>query len=244
MPVNQAAKKQIIAFLSIVSIIAIFISIFLITFKIQGVTIDRNGEILNSEAAAIDKHFMNVKLPSSEGRNFWRNAMRLAYIQTGTVNAKKTIIVFFDPNCPACAKQWIDLAPHMKNLRVNWIPVGYVKRDSIMKAAAILASEDPAAALEKNETMYNFNTKTGGYEVSRKPPQWAIDAVVRNTKSEVFRKPFVSTPVIVFSVGSGDYYVRYPGRIDLKLFSKIMTISDTAPEIDRSHQLLSRYKKP
>ena len=45
-------------------------------------------------------------------------------------------MVFFDPNCPFCAHLWRELQPWQNRLRVRWIPVAFVRPDSLGMASA------------------------------------------------------------------------------------------------------------
>lgn len=79
-------------------------------------------------------------------------------------HGKRTIYVFFDPNCPACHMLWRNLrtliAPH--DLQVRWVPVAVVNATSPGKAAAILEAPDPQAALRENEERYTAEAYAGG----------------------------------------------------------------------------------
>ncbi|MBN2690759.1 MAG: thioredoxin fold domain-containing protein [Burkholderiaceae bacterium] len=68
----------------------------------------------------------------------------------GTVSAvqqgpqTRTLVAFFDPNCPYCRQLFQDLQPFIgeDGLGVRWVPVAILAPSSLGKAAAILQAGD------------------------------------------------------------------------------------------------------
>lgn len=48
-------------------------------------------------------------------------------------------------------RQWKVLQPYMAQVRIQWIPIAYMSKTSLRRAAAILAAPDPVRALADNE---------------------------------------------------------------------------------------------
>lgn len=72
-------------------------------------------------------------------------------------HGKHQLYIFIDPNCPYCHKVYMALQKRIstKDLKVHWIPVGFLTTTSEGKAAAILSAKDPRAALHHSETHYS-----------------------------------------------------------------------------------------
>ncbi len=72
-----------------------------------------------------------------------------------------------DPNCAYCHAMWESiLRPEIRagHLRVRIVPVGIVDpRVAIVRAAAILASPNPAKAWILNERLFHVSTEQGGF---------------------------------------------------------------------------------
>ena len=95
----------------------------------------------------------------------------IAAIQTGatgfTVGSDMmahTIYVFYDAECPHCGDLWEAVKPLKSEVQFVWIPVGFLDKASTDQGAAILASKDPAAAMEAHEA--SMRAHTGGIKVS------------------------------------------------------------------------------
>ena len=84
----------------------------------------------------------------------WEDALRARGIPVGAASTPPRFFVFFDPNCPFCARLWTsplpsDLGGRMSNHPAVWVPVAYLKPSSYGRAVAILRGGD-AVALSKN----------------------------------------------------------------------------------------------
>ncbi len=81
--------------------------------------------------------------------------------------AGPTVTMVADPNCAYCHAMWESiLRPEIRagHLRVRIVPVGIVDpRVAIVRAAAILASPNPAKAWILNERLFHVSTEQGGF---------------------------------------------------------------------------------
>lgn len=94
---------------------------------------------------------------------------------------KRTLYVFFDPNCWYCNLTWRALQPYQKaGLRVHWIPVAFQKPSSTGRAAAIMEARDPVAALRENETKYRATSYDGGITPLAKARPETLKALAAN----------------------------------------------------------------
>jgi thiol:disulfide interchange protein DsbG len=83
-------------------------------------------------------------------------------IDTQSLQNVRPLFVFFDPNCPHCAKLW-DLTVQGKpfhEVPARWIPVTYLSKDSLGKGAAILRRNNKSA-LTENFTKFNIDLRQG-----------------------------------------------------------------------------------
>lgn len=79
-------------------------------------------------------------------------------------HGRKTLYVFFDPNCPYCHKLFEELHPYATNneVTINWIPVGILTNTSPGKAAAILQAKHRLKAFYQSERHWHNNHDQGG----------------------------------------------------------------------------------
>ncbi len=71
---------------------------------------------------------------------------------TGPMMSAHTVYVFFDTTCPHCAHLWQAAQSLGNQLKVVWVPVGFLRPQSLPQGATILAAADPIAAMNENET--------------------------------------------------------------------------------------------
>lgn len=84
----------------------------------------------------------------------------------GSPGLSASVQVICDVHCPYCAKLYITLRDERPALRVRWVPIAYFQPDSDRIAAAILASPDPALALDRNYRDYDKATRRGAHQPS------------------------------------------------------------------------------
>lgn len=145
---------------------------------------------------------------------FWQRALALPGIDTGPVDAKKRMAIYFDPHCPVCARQWTILRPYMDKVRIHWIPVAYIDTSSARVAAAILSAPDPVAALTANEENFDARNNKGGYLVQTEPTEQMIEQVRQNTRTAIKAKDLQGTPTLGFELVRGERYYRMTGMLD------------------------------
>ncbi len=104
----------------------------------------------------------------------------------------------------------------MRQVRIQWIPIAYMSRTSLRRAAAILASSDPAQALADNEEHFDAEKKAGGYAIPAKLPKWALGAVRTNTEQAMRTRDSPGTPTLGFELYKGRRYFRMFGMVDAR----------------------------
>jgi hypothetical protein len=147
-------------------------------------------------------------------KTFWDRSIALPGIETGSVDAGKRMLVYFDPNCPVCARQWRILQPYLDTVRIRWIPIAYLGESSKRRAAAILAAPDPVKALAQNESAYDARRHLGGYVPPTSVPDWALRAVEANTRQAMYTGDVTGTPTLGFELYKGERYFRLFGLLD------------------------------
>lgn len=126
---------------------------------IVGTMLDKDGN--NLSEASIQKLVVGPKFESA-----WPELEDSHWVRDGDKNADTIIYTFTDPNCPYCyrfrqqAEPWIEAG----KVQLRHIMVGILKEDSLTKAATILGSENPEAAMHEHQTSF----EQGGIEVDRK----------------------------------------------------------------------------
>jgi thiol:disulfide interchange protein DsbG len=111
----------------------------------------------------------------------------------GSPMSARTVYVFFDAQCPHCGQLWYSAKPLKSQAKFVWLPIRLLNDSSEAQAAAILASKDPAAAMDEHEASM-MDRKGGIKPEGDLAAQRAI--VKRNT--ELFNKfGFGSVPSLV-----------------------------------------------
>lgn len=121
-------------------------------------------------------------------------------IRYGSTTAHVDLIVFFDPQCPHCARLITNtMSPTGANVleRTLWVPIGLVHEYSTLQSATLLSADRPDLAM----MMHAHNVTTGkGKEFSlnvKNATQASIDKVVANTSlwrnAGADRVPFLVT---------------------------------------------------
>ena len=111
----------------------------------------------------------------------------------GAPMSAHTVYVFFDAQCPHCADLWDAAKPLKSEAKFVWIPVGVLNQASTDQGAALLASKDPATAMDAHET--SMRARLGGITTSADTE--AQKAEVKKNTELMIRFGFDSIPTIV-----------------------------------------------
>ena len=81
------------------------------------------------------------------------------WVAEGPENPERVAYMFTDMECPYCARQWQAMRPFINDpdnvTQVRHIIVGILKPQSHAKGAAVLAADDPLAALAKGQREFD-----------------------------------------------------------------------------------------
>ncbi len=92
-------------------------------------------------AAAAPKRAPTVEIVAAEGKGF----------TVGAMMAANPVYIFFDAQCPHCARLWAASVPLQKKVKFVWIPVGLMNATSSTQGAALLSAADPAQTMAEHE---------------------------------------------------------------------------------------------
>lgn len=121
------------------------------------------GPMLNADGENLTEPHVQSMVEGPKNQKAWNQLEKEDWIADGSDDADTIIYTFTDPNCPYCqrfrenAEPWIDAG----RVQFRHIVVGILMKDSPEKAATILGSDDPAAALATNQEQH----ANGGIEV-------------------------------------------------------------------------------
>ncbi|MDP1648432.1 MAG: thioredoxin fold domain-containing protein [Rubrivivax sp.] len=91
--------------------------------------------------------------PAGTSRQAFDTASRGTGFVVGQPMAARQVLVFFDPQCPHCATLWVNSKPLHDRIRMVWMPVAFIGPSSAPQGALMLASADPAKAMDLHETL-------------------------------------------------------------------------------------------
>jgi thiol:disulfide interchange protein DsbG len=147
-------------------------------YMVMGGIFGPNGENYTMDAAK--KYLPPPPPPPNVANNF----SALKDTQTflwGNPAAKKEVWMIADPDCIFCHKMFKGFEPFVKDgsVKIHVIMVGFLKPDSLGKAAAIFSAKNPADALVNDETKFDVATEEGGIKPDLKN-QKAVAAIKAN----------------------------------------------------------------
>jgi thiol:disulfide interchange protein DsbG len=155
----------------------------------------------------------------------WQQIKTLQGVRSQPGMTNPSVFIFFDPNCPYCAKLW---QTQVENSQFNkipavWIPVSYLGETALGKSAALLR-ENTTASLAANFAGFNYEIRQG-----------AIAAVTPTDKEmkqlgqakSVWLKLGGATPLIAFRSRTGDaqLFLGLPSDTRLKEIASLFTQS-------------------
>jgi thiol:disulfide interchange protein DsbG len=129
----------------------------------------------------------------------------------GPMMSAHTVYVFFDPTCPHCAHLWANAQAVTKQLKMVWIPIGFLRPQSLPMATTILSAKDPVAAMTENET----SVAGGGRGIA--PAATLDEAAAAKVKAntELFNRfNAESVPLIVFRNGKTGEVGQHAGAVE------------------------------
>jgi len=136
--------------------------------------------------------------------SMWRDLDQATWIRDG--RSRQVLYVFFDPNCPYCQRVYRQARPRVEAgaVELRWIVVGVTTTTSHGKAAAMLESPDPTAALHQNETDFSLATGGLGGIMEEAVPHAETEARLARNLALLRRSGFDGTPALLFRTKTGE----------------------------------------
>lgn len=139
----------------------------------------------------------------------------------GQAMAAREVRVFFDPQCPHCAALWVASRPLLDRIRMVWMPVAFIGPSSGPQGALLLASADPAATMDRHESL--LGSGQGGLAVPGPADATLLAKIKANT--EIWRElKAESVPYMVYRVGAAGPYGVQPGGLPTAQLAQMLKL--------------------
>lgn len=153
--------------------------------------------------------------------NAYDAAAKGAGFTVGSLMATRQIYVFFDPQCPHCGHLWEAAKPLTNQLRMVWIPVGFISARSTTQGAALLAASDPMTAMSAHEQ--SLLAQKGGMIPPDNLPAELTDKVKANTKLWQ-QLGGESVPMVIFKNPATGEAGKFAGALDTQGLKRLVGI--------------------
>ena len=156
--------------------------------------------------------------PASQAVSIAEIATQAKGFTVGAPMSAHTVYIFFDAECPHCADLWEAAKPLKTEARFVWIPVGVLNQASTDQGAAILASKDPAAAMDAHET--SMRAQQGGIKTTADTS--VQKAEVKKNTELMIRFGFDAIPTIVATNAQTGALVTQEGASATPALAKLL----------------------
>ncbi len=111
------------------------------------------GNLYDEKGADLSEAPLQKLVYEPMSKEVWSGLEKSTWIADGNADAPKVVYLFSDANCPYCNMFWEQARPWVKagKVQLRHIMVGIIREDSAAKAAALLADNNPQAALNTHE---------------------------------------------------------------------------------------------
>lgn len=118
------------------------------------------GSLLDAKGDDLSRAPLEKLVYEPLGKEMWSRLEKATWIADGEDDAPRVVYVFSDPNCPYCNMFWKQARPWVESgkVQLRHVMVGMLRADSMGKSAALLAANDPEAALEEHESAGKAST--------------------------------------------------------------------------------------
>lgn len=150
------------------------------------------GTLLDANGKDLSKAHLDELVYQPMAKGMWAQLEASDWVGDGAGDAPRVVYTFTDPNCPFCSMFWEQARPWVASgkVQLRHIMVGILREDSAGKSAAILAADDPAAALHQHES------GAGVTAMSEIPA--AIDARLKANQALMAQLGAQATPAIFY----------------------------------------------
>lgn len=163
------------------------------------------GSLLDAQGEDLTRGPLEELVYEPQGQELWQRLEDSTWIADGAADAPRTIYMFSDPNCPFCNMFWEKARPWVEagDVQLRHVMVGMLREDSVGKSAALLAADDPEAALEMHEAA----GKASKLKALRKIPA-GIEQQLTANLTLMREMGAHATPAIVYQDGDGRLQIQ------------------------------------
>ncbi|HET7313190.1 thiol:disulfide interchange protein DsbG [Salinisphaera sp.] len=163
------------------------------------------GSLIDGQGRDLSAEPLQRLVVGPSRQKAWAKLKKATWVADGSDQAERVIYMFTDPNCPYCHRFWQAARPWVKagKIQIRHVLVGLLKPSSLPKAAAILAADDPSAALDRSERHYD----DGGITPLNDPPAGLAKKIKQNTDLMKSLGLF-ATPTLFYRDADGDIAIK------------------------------------
>lgn len=145
------------------------------------------GTLIDAQGRDVSAEPLERLVDGPRNAELWQAMADHHWVRDGDSDASRVVYTFSDPNCPYCRKFWQDAQPWVESgdLQIRHLMVGVLKADSPEKAAAILAADDPSAAIAEH---YRTGTMPDS-EGTDQSEQWVSDNTQLMRDAQLYATP-------------------------------------------------------
>lgn len=143
-------------------------------------------------------------------RQNYEAASRGTGFTVGQPMAARSVLVFFDPQCPHCATLWLASKPLHDRIRMVWMPVAFIRPVSGPQGALLLAASDPVKLMDQHESLLAGGA--GGLAVSGEADSGLLDKIKANTALWT-QLDGQSVPHLIYRAGAEGPYGKLSGGL-------------------------------
>lgn len=170
------------------------------------------GVLLDAEGKDVNRDALEAVVQPALDKRSWDSVQATQWVADGSAKAPRVVYVFTDPNCPYCNKLWADARPWVDagKVQLRHILVGVIRPDSAGKAAAVLASKDPAATLAAHSKLHGGSGRIQPVDSRGLQPLKDIPSTIRtqlaSNQHAMVQLGLSATPALVWKDAQGDVH--------------------------------------
>lgn len=165
-----------------------------------------SGDMIDAQGKDLTTEYAHRYLPKPAYAAVAKRLSAASGVVTEGKASAPEIYVFADPNCYFCHKLWEltrDWVAQGK-VRLRWVMVGFLKRSSAGRAAAIMAAADGQQALAEDQNHFDVKHEEGGIRpLSSIPKKW--QRVLQKHTDLMRSAGFEGTPGLIFKDARGHW---------------------------------------
>jgi len=169
------------------------------------------GNVISAKGENLTQMYNQKYVMGPMAQKAYKDLVHTHYFADGKGSAPHKAYVVMDPNCIYCHLLFKELRPMIDagKVQIRWIPVGFLKQDSMGKAAALLHAKTDAERvklLNEDEDTFDMHAEEGGLHplAHSKSNMSVASAYSKAAQNNAFFKKYLQgTPAIFFKDQSG-----------------------------------------